>query len=536
MLEGEEHNHGVGGADETPSSRLVHAYAGVAMNSIAIAGAPAPASLPADNDVVRRASRGDHDAFAEIYRRHHQPTWRLASAVAGEADLAGQAVADGFSRVLRSVRRRQARAGDPIRPLLLEATYRSAIEAQRRRAGSGPRPVAPVAVAGDATAEELVAPAAFASLPERWRGALWLHEVEGFGADEVGPILGVSAAVAGQLIERGTRALAGRFEAAHVVLPAHLGALLRPLTPAQPAGLQAAAEARWQHQVTRDTTGRFLPAAWLEERAARPLGLAATGLLALGVIGLGVVSQHTSVNSTSPYLAAGAPNPDGANGVTSLAANSSGATGPFAAVGGLFSGLANGDQVNITSTGFDYAGTSYDNSLVPRSQSASPLASGGGSGGTSGTSGSSGSSGATSGTPDGTPSSGPGTTPSGSTPASGGSGGGATTPVTSPTTLVNLGPVGSVTQTTTASGGGSTSVNVLPTGTSGTPAATVNLGTCTGANLLGLVLGCGTATTAPATAPVSTTTTVPQLLTPVNNILSPTNTTVVSPVLSSLGL
>jgi DNA-directed RNA polymerase specialized sigma24 family protein len=514
------------------------------MNSIAIAGAPTSVALSAESDCVRRASRGDRDAFVELYRRHQQPSWRLASAVTGESDLAARAVADGFSRVLRSVRRRQARAGAPIRPLLLEATYRSAIEAQRRRAGSGPRPVVGMAAASGATAAELVAPAAFASLPERWRGALWLHEVEGFGADEVGPILGVSGAVAGQLVERASRALAGRFEAAHVPLPAHLGALLRPLAPVQPAGMQPAAEARWQHEVTRDTTGRFLPAAWLEERAARPLGLAATGLLALGVIGLGVVSQHTSVNSTSPYLAAGAPNPDGANGVTSLANKANGATSPFAAVGAPFRGLANGDQVDITSTGFDYAGATYDNSLVARTQSASPLTSGGGTGNAGGLSGTIGTSGGTGGTTTATPTGGSAGSPSGSAPSSGGSGGApATTPTaTSPTTLVNLGGVGGVTQTTTPSGGGSTAVNLLPTGTSGSPTATVNLGTCTGVNLLGLVLGCGTATTAPATpstattTPTTTPTTVPQLLNPVNGLAAPANTTVVSPLLTGLGL
>jgi DNA-directed RNA polymerase specialized sigma24 family protein len=491
------------------------------MNSIAVAGAPFPVALSAETDVVRRASRGDHDAFIELYRRHQQPVWRLASAVTGGADQAGLAVADGFSRVLRSVRRRQARAVAPIRPLLLEATYRSAIEAQRRRARSGPH----TNTAG-ATAEELVAPAAFASLPERWRGALWLHEVEGFEAGEVGAVLGVSAAVAGQLVERAVRALAGRFEAAHLAPPTQLGALLRPLTPGQPTTLQATAEARWQHEVVRDATGRFVPAAWLEERAARPLGLAATGLLALGVIGLGVVSQNTSVNSTSPYLAADAPNPDGTNGVTSLANNPGGATSPFAAVGGPFSGLANGDQVDIASTGFNYAGAMYNNSLVRRSQGASPLTPGGNtSGGMSGTTGGGSATGGSSGT--GSP--------------SGGAGGTTAPPTTptSPTTLVSLGGPGSVTQTTTAPGGGDIAVNVLPNTTTGAPAVGLDVGSCTNVNLLGLVVGCtstpttaapssSTATTAPSS---TTTTTTPQLLSGLNNVVAPVNTT-----LGGLGL
>jgi DNA-directed RNA polymerase specialized sigma24 family protein len=501
------------------------------MSSIAIAGSAIATTLPAESDLVRRASRGDHDSFVELYRRHHQPTWRLAAVVTGEEDLAGRAVADGFSRVLRSVRRRQARAGSATRPLLLAATYRSAIEAQRRRAAGGSVPLVLAAPGTGATAEEQVAPRAFASLPERWRAAVWLHAVEGLDADEAAPVLDVSPLVAAQLVERGERALAGRFEAAHVPLPTSLGALLLPLAPAPPAGIQATAEARWHHEVTRDTAGRLLPAAWLEDRAARPLGLAATGLLALGVIGLGVVSQHTAVGSTSPYLAASAPNPDGANGVTSPSRTVGGISSPFGPASSLFRGLTNGSQVDIASTGFDYAGLTYDNALVPGTGSAVPLTSGGNATGAPGASSGSGGAapGSSTSSPGGSTTSQGGTTTSaGGTSGSGGTTTTTTSPAaTTPTTVLNLAPVASVTQTTTTAGGGSIGVNVLPTNT-GTPTAGVSLGSCTGVDLLGLAVGCTSTTTAPTTsstdaattAPATTTTTTtPSLLTPVNNLV-----------------
>ena len=35
--------------------------------------------LPDDAALVRRAQRGDGAAFEELYRRHAQPAWRLAS-------------------------------------------------------------------------------------------------------------------------------------------------------------------------------------------------------------------------------------------------------------------------------------------------------------------------------------------------------------------------------------------------------------------------------------------------------------------------
>ncbi|MHB1533959.1 MAG: sigma factor-like helix-turn-helix DNA-binding protein [Acidimicrobiales bacterium] len=472
------------------------------MNSVALPmGSTAPA-LSAEADLVGRAGRAaDQEAFDELFRRHGQTAWRLAQAVAPDADSSAAAVAEGFARALRSQRRRQSARGDTFRPLVLAAVYQSALEHAGKPGATG-TPTPAKAVTGDAA----VLAAAFHSLPERWRAALWLHDVEGFETDRLALVLGVSVAVAAQLIVRAERGLAGRLSQARRSVPQHLGAALGPLAAAFPANLAGRAVAQWRSGTATGSASGQARSRWFDERAMRPLAIAAAGVLGLGMIGLGVLGQHSLVSPGPPVKITSASNlPPGRHiDVTGF---------PPVAFGGLVHlllGAQPGALASLASVPDPFASLTF-----------SSPPSGGGSAGTSPTPASTGGTGST--------------TPSGTSGAPGGGTtsplpgitlpGGITTPKLPPTTgvpgILAVGSTGSSTNVTVlpgtsggsvasgTTGSGGVSLNLL-SNSQGTPTAGVSVGcnTIVGVDLLGIKIGCPTTTTtgtAPATSTKATT-------------------------------
>lgn len=292
------------------------------MNSVALPAAVSGSALGAEVDLIRRAARGDGESFEELYRRHSQVAWRFGQAVATDNDAAVTAVAEGFGRALRGLRRRSRMDADGFRPFVLAAIYRAAVD--NLHSYGAPAPVASVgrSSAGakgrsskSRAADAAFVEAAFRSLPERWRAAIWLSEVEGLSEDRIAPILGVSSAVAAQLVSRGRRGLLGRFEQGRRPVPAHLDSALRPLSATVPAGLGASVGERWAALVN-DPAARFAPInAWMSERAVRPLWVSVGGLMGLSLIGLGIVGQSTGVNNgpLAGGAAYGNANPPGIN-------------------------------------------------------------------------------------------------------------------------------------------------------------------------------------------------------------------------------
>jgi hypothetical protein len=68
-------------------------------------------------------------------------------------------------------------------------------------------------------AEAGLAGAAFASLPERWQLVLWHTEVEGLGAAEVAPLLGIAPNAAAALAYRAREGLRQAYLQAHLCAP-----------------------------------------------------------------------------------------------------------------------------------------------------------------------------------------------------------------------------------------------------------------------------------------------------------------------------
>jgi hypothetical protein len=218
-----------------------------------------------------------------------------------------KAVSDGFAKALIGQRRMRGASTSEaaFRPLVLASVYRAAIEALQ------PAPQAHRSARTTAkTADEALTEAAFRSLPERWRAAVWLSEVEGFDAERLAPVIGVSAAVATQLIARGRRGLVGRFVQAHRPAPDHLGTVLRAQALAVPADLADAVADHWISARRARKTILAPATGWLEERAVRPMWVAVGTMFGIGLIGLGVVpggaAVHSSLGNTGTSTSTGA--------------------------------------------------------------------------------------------------------------------------------------------------------------------------------------------------------------------------------------
>ncbi len=384
------------------------------MSSVAAAATiAAPAAMSTESDLVRRAAKGEAESFGELYRRHSAPAWRLAQAVGPDRDSAVLAFGDGFVTALRSSRPGR-RAGEEFRPVVLSSVYRATLgrsydrtatpAASRRAQAAGP--------------DAVLADAAFRSLPERWRAAVWLHEVENFDRDHIATVLSVSPGVADQLIARGGRGLAGRFAQVQRPVPDHLGEVLRPLAMGAPANLEQVTAARWSAGGAENATMLAPLGTWLEDRAVRPMGVAVGTLVGLGPIALGVVPGGTTVRAglgsdTTSNLPGAVPVGNGSNtpvGASNRAADANGFLSYTFPSGG--SGGTGGSGTYLTGgyTGGSGGLTGWPGSTASTGGTASTGETGG-TGGTAGIGSVGGSPGGTGGT-------------SGATAPSGGSGGG----------------------------------------------------------------------------------------------------------------
>jgi DNA-directed RNA polymerase specialized sigma24 family protein len=340
------------------------------MNSVALpaAGTAATAApaISAEADIVRQAARGDSSAFEELYRRHSEPAWRLAQAVSPDREAAVTAFQEGFVRSVRSSRTLR-RAGEPFRPHVLSYVYKLAADQAYDRT-SGPAVARRQPEGGPDAA---LTDAAFRSLPERWRAAIWLTEVENMDSDRIAAVLGVSAGVAEQLIARGRKGLAGRFAQAHHEVPGHIGEVLRKLAIGTPANLAETTTVRWAASGTDHLSSLAPVSGWLEEHAARPLSVAAGALIGLGLIGIGVVSGGGGVHSQV-----------GATGTGSV----TGAV-PVSACLASCPGGANGAATSSTGSGANAFAAAFHNltTLTGQTLASSPGAIPGGTGGTGGT-------------------------------------------------------------------------------------------------------------------------------------------------------
>jgi RNA polymerase sigma factor (sigma-70 family) len=139
------------------------------------------------------------DEIERLYRERGDRMWRAVLAFAGDPEVAGDAVAEAFAQVLR----RGEDVRDPERWVWRAAFRIASGELKERRK----RPVteAMEAYEMEDPARDLVV--ALASLSERQRGAVVLHDAAGYPAKEVARIVGSTEAAVRVHLMRGRRRL-----------------------------------------------------------------------------------------------------------------------------------------------------------------------------------------------------------------------------------------------------------------------------------------------------------------------------------------
>lgn len=170
---------------------------------------------------VRRAKRGDPEAFRLIVETYSQPLWRAAYRVLGDAATAEDAVQEAFLRAWRALDRFDEKA--ELSTWLYKIAINAAIDLRRERNRREVFSAAlPVDFDGQATSpsatpnphrnalwREAMAQAqeTIASLPEAERTAILLRHFEGCSIAEIAAVIGVSPNAAKQAVFRAVHKL-----------------------------------------------------------------------------------------------------------------------------------------------------------------------------------------------------------------------------------------------------------------------------------------------------------------------------------------
>ena len=167
-----------------------------------------------ETELVERARRGDHEAYAELVHAYQAIAFRTAFLIAGGATEAEDAAQDGFVKAWRALGR--FRPGAPFRPWLLRIV---ANEAHNRRRSTGRRTrLALRAAAAEPSGDAAPSPeaslldgerrtellAAVNDLPDDQRMVIALRYFAGLSEDEVAETLGIAQ---GTVKSRTSRAL-----------------------------------------------------------------------------------------------------------------------------------------------------------------------------------------------------------------------------------------------------------------------------------------------------------------------------------------
>jgi RNA polymerase sigma factor (sigma-70 family) len=131
-----------------------------------------------ESELVERARRGDHDAYAELVHAYQGIAFRTAYLITGGASEAEDAAQDGFVKAWRALGR--FRAGAPFRPWLLQIV---ANEARNRRRSAGRRAQLVVRAAALESSGD-AAPSPEASLLDTERRGALLAAVNGLPEDQ----------------------------------------------------------------------------------------------------------------------------------------------------------------------------------------------------------------------------------------------------------------------------------------------------------------------------------------------------------------
>ena len=165
-----------------------------------------------DEQLARRAAKGDGSAFELLVRRHQEAAWRYTTSLLGSADEAEEAVQEAFLRAFRGIASFRGRS--TFRTWLFTICRRAAIDVAARR-----RNVVPLEraqnlrqVEGSVEDRHVIAET-LAVMPAEERAAFVLVDVLGFSREEAADAEGVPASTLKSRLYRSRDRLARALEA-----------------------------------------------------------------------------------------------------------------------------------------------------------------------------------------------------------------------------------------------------------------------------------------------------------------------------------
>lgn len=167
-----------------------------------------------DARLLERVLEGDHDAFNQIMRSHEDRVFSVCFRIMGNREQALDAVQETFLTAFRKADQFKGKSalGTWIYRIAVNTCYDQLRKQKRRRADPIPDHLDPA----DPSAEDAMDSAALRpelqraveSLPDEFRTAVVLADIEGLGLNQVADILGVPVGTVKSRVFRGRRLLA----------------------------------------------------------------------------------------------------------------------------------------------------------------------------------------------------------------------------------------------------------------------------------------------------------------------------------------
>ena len=167
-----------------------------------------------DQELLARVVGGDHDAFNQIMRNHEDRVFSVCLRIMGNREHALDATQETFLTAFRKADQFKGNSalGTWIYRIAVNTCYDQLRKQKRRRTDPIPDHLDPT----DHSAEDEVEAAglrpeimeALAAIPQDFRSAVVLSDIEGMGLPEVADVLGVPVGTVKSRVFRGRRLLA----------------------------------------------------------------------------------------------------------------------------------------------------------------------------------------------------------------------------------------------------------------------------------------------------------------------------------------
>jgi RNA polymerase sigma-70 factor (ECF subfamily) len=167
-----------------------------------------------DAELLARVLDGDHDAFNQIMRNHEDRVFSVCLRIMGDRDHALDATQETFLTAFRKAAQFQGNSalGTWIYRIAVNTCYDQLRRQNRRRVDPIPDHLDPADHQAEAAVESAgLRPGiqiALAALPDDYRSAVILSDIEGLGLPEVAGILGIPVGTVKSRVFRGRRLLA----------------------------------------------------------------------------------------------------------------------------------------------------------------------------------------------------------------------------------------------------------------------------------------------------------------------------------------